>query len=180
MLLENFKDKLLFALYNFIFSSMIYTLFYFVITGLISFFFCMLLFPKEFDETVTFKSTIVFFLFLIVFWLIFIVIKFISILLVYKYPDNTFFKQLLDKLALAGKKEKIKILSGFLLFDIIVASIFLLIDLFNFEKCNLFSQLFYGIELQGLCWLYSLGGVLPCYLFFLLWYKLMHKNKAVL
>ena len=178
MLLENFKDKLLFALYNFIFSSMIYTLFYFVITGFISFVFCMLLFPKEFDEPITLKSTILFFLLLIVFWLIFVLIKFISILLVYNYPDNLYFKQLLDKLVSANTKEKVRILLEFLLYDIIISLIFLFISVITNKEGNLSSQIVSYIKIQGFCWLYSIGGGFPCYLFFLLWHKFTHRNKT--
>ena len=178
MLLENFKDKLLFALYNFIFSSMIYTLFYSVITEFISFVFCMLVLPKEFDEPVTFKTTIVFFLLLIAFWLIFVLIKFISIPLIYKYSKNQFFKENLNNFLTVDKKEKIRILLEFLLYDIIISLIFLFISVITNKEGNLSSQIVSYIKIQGFCWLYSIGGGFSFFFFFLLWDKLTHRNKT--
>ena len=67
-----------------------------------------------------------------------------------------------------------KVLLIIFLLDVILHILYL----FFILNRNLISFIHNFVGDILLCYLLPCGGVLPCYLFFLLWYKLTHRNKT--
>ena len=89
----------------------------------------------------------------------------------YKIKFFSKIKDFLEKFA-TDKIFSIKLLFSVLIFDIIVCMLTVFFRVMYFNS-------FYMNETKECFWLYlfTFGGVLPCYLSFLLWYKWTHRKK---
>ena len=171
------QDKFLFYIYNVIFSSFFTTSLYFIFSENLSFslnYFINKDIPTEFDI-----QLITFLFFLLIFWLFFLFIKLIFLPLLYKYSKNSYTKNFLTNIATINFKEKTVILLKILFFDTVIAFFSILIHsiIHYFIFGNFVMQVYNSIGSQILCAIYSLGGALPCYLSFLIWYKWTHRKK---
>ncbi len=112
--------------------------------------------------------------------IVFFIVKFISLPLIYKHTENNFFKDFLEKLASEKTKNKIIILLKILLFDAVMAIfsiiIMLAVIIIFIHETNIRENIIFCTNMHFVFWIFSLGGVLPCYLFFLLWHKFFNKK----
>ena len=98
--------------------------------------------------------------------------KIIIFPLIYNIKSLNNINNFLEKFA-TNKRFLIKILLSVLILDIII---YMLSEFFEGGKFIFNSKEI--LEDIKIVYLFCCGGVFPCYLFFLLWYKLTHRNKT--
>ena len=180
-----FSDKILFFIYNLLFNSSLLYFFIFYIDLAIAMFLGSLYGNNDLSENLNYTDGFIiisFFTLTCMFEVFFIITKFISMPLIYKYSENLFFKDFLDNLISVNLISKVKILLKIFIFDTVICLFniaFVAILLTIFIKSSLQENIIYCASIQFLFFgILSVGGVTTCYLFFLLWYKLTHRNKT--
>lgn len=174
-------QKLYFVLYNLFFHSSLSYFIAAIVILFVSVYIGYLCFLKncnidKCEEIITSVGFLLVLLYLIVFF----IVKFISLPLIYKYTKNNFFKDFLEKLASEKTKNKIIILLKILRFDIVMAILSIIImfaiDVIFLDASCTRENIIFCTKMHFIFWMISLGGVLPCYLSFLLWYKFFNKK----
>ncbi len=179
-------DKCLFWLFNIFFASAIifYGAFYCFANLTTSFREFLYLNNNYVDNAGSDILTVLFFIILFgIFCFLHIVIKFTSLQLIYKRTKNKYFTKYLEKFAASNSKRAFVTIGKMLALDAIlsvfVMLVYFLIKIKTAPCYYITDDIISAVFSQTICYFYAVGGVTPCYIVFLIWYKFKHRKQNV-
>lgn len=179
-------DKCLFWLFNIFFASAIifYGAFYCFANLTTSFREFLYLNNNYVDNAGSDILTVLFFIILFgIFCFLHIVIKFTSLQLIYKRTKNKYFTKYLEKFAVSNNKNAFVTIGKMLALDAIlsvfVMLVYFLIKIKTAPCYYITDDIISAVFFQTICYFYAVGGVTPCYIVFLIWYKFKHRKQNV-
>ena len=179
-------DKCLFWLFNIFFASAIifYGAFYCFANLTTSFREFLYLNNNYVDNAGSDILTVLFFIILFgIFCFLHIVIKFTSLQLIYKRTKNKYFTKYLEKFAASNSKRAFVTIGKMLALDAILSVFVMLVFFFIKIKTApcyyITDDIISAVFSQTICYFYAVGGVTPCYIVFLIWYKFNHRKQNV-
>lgn len=179
-------DKCLFWLFNIFFASAIvfYVAFYCFANLTTSFREFLYLNDNYVDNAGSDILTVLFFIILFgIFCFLHIVIKFTSLQLIYKRAKNKYFTKYLEKFAVSNNKNAFATIGKMLALDAIlsvfVMLVYFLIKIKTAPCYYITDDIISAVFSQTICYFYAVGGVTPCYIVFLIWYKFKHRKQNV-
>lgn len=179
-------DKCLFWLFNIFFASAIifHIAFYSFANLTTSFREFLYLNDNYVNNTNSDILTVLFFIILFgIFCFLHIVIKFTSLQLIYKRAKNKYFTKYLEKLAPSNNKSAFVTIGKMLALDafvsVFVMLVYFLIKIKTAPCYYITDDIISAVFSQTMCYFYAVGGVTPCYIVFLIWYKFKHRKQKV-